>query len=84
MECKDERSRIKAFNEIAGAPDFQGGSGVTITNYFINGNKNDVIFVTFNEIQHIVLDEQGNATRLPLKGEIPTPVPQPTTLPSTK
>jgi hypothetical protein len=84
MKYKDESSRIKAFNKIAGAPDFQGGSGTSIINYFINGNKNDVIFVSFHEIQHFVFDEEGNATRIPLKGEIPSPEPQPTTLPNTK
>lgn len=84
MEYKDERSIIEGFNKIAGAPDFQGGSGITITKYFIDGNKNDVIYVSLNEIKHIVFDEQGNRTRIPLKGDIPTPKPQPTTIPNTK
>jgi hypothetical protein len=83
-EYKDERSRITAFNEIAGAPDFQGGSGITRTIYFIDGNPKDTILIIFNEITHYVLDEQGNQTRIPLKGDLPTPEPQPTTLPNIK
>ena len=59
MEYKDESSKIKAFNEIAGAPDFEGGSGIQHTIYFLDGNRKESISIVSNKIYHFFVDEKG-------------------------
>jgi hypothetical protein len=80
----DKHSIINALNKIAWAPDFEGGSGMTITAYFADDNHKDAFFINFNGISHVIYDDNGHQTKLPLKGEIILPDPGPSIIPSTE
>jgi hypothetical protein len=54
------------FNKIAGAPDFVGGSGIERSIYFLNDDRSEAIFLMLGDAFHIVYNEDGTQTRLPL------------------
>jgi hypothetical protein len=81
-ENKDQDAIIKAFNEIAGAPDWEGGSGIHRIIYFIDNNHKEGIFIINNNIMHVVTDEKGEQVRKPLRGDVTLSEPKPTSLPT--
>jgi hypothetical protein len=55
------------FNKIAGAPDFVGGSGIGRSIYFLNDDRSEAIFLFFpGDVSHVVFNDDGTETRLPL------------------
>ncbi len=86
---RDESALEREFNKIAGAPDFVGGSGIGRSIYYLNENRTDAIFVMLGDAYHVVFNEDGTETRLPLgnqklpvnPGPSTSPDGTPTTLP---
>lgn len=64
-ENKDQSSIIKAFDEIAGAPDWEGGSGIPRIIYFTDNNHKEGIYIINNSILHVVTDEKGEQKMKP-------------------
>lgn len=54
------------FNKIAGAPDFVGGSGIERSIYFLNDDRSEAIILMLNDVFHIVNNDDGTQTRLPV------------------
>jgi hypothetical protein len=54
------------FNKIAGAPDFVGGSGIERSIYFLNDDRSEAIILMLGDVFHIVFNEDGTQTRLPV------------------
>ncbi len=67
------------FNKIAGAPDFVGGSGIERSIYFLNDDRSEAIILMLNDVFHIVYNEDGTQTRLPLGTQELPSNPSPTT-----
>ena len=64
------------FNKIAGAPDWVGGSGIERSVYFLNDERTEAIYLMLNDVYHIVFNEDGTQTRLPVGDqELPKPCP---------
>jgi hypothetical protein len=61
------RALESEFNKIAGAPDYFGGSGIERAIYFLNDDRSEAIFLFFpGDVAHVVFNEDGTQTRLPL------------------
>ena len=61
------RALVSEFNKIAGAPDFFGGSGIERAIYFLNDERSEAIYLFFpGDVSHIVVNDDGTQTRLPL------------------
>lgn len=82
-EFKDEGSKVNAFNDIAGAPDFEGGSGIHRTIYFMDAKNKEGIYIISNKIIHVIVDEKGKQISKPLNGENNLSEPRPMTTPNT-
>ena len=67
------------FNKIAGAPDFVGGSGIERSVYFLNDDRSEAIILMLNDVFHIVYNEDGTQTRLPMGTQELPSNPSPTT-----
>jgi len=65
-DSKDVSALESEFNKIAGAPDFVGGSGIERSIYFLNDERSEAIILMLNDVFHIVYNEDGTQTRLPL------------------
>jgi hypothetical protein len=81
LEGEDKNRALEAeFIKIAGAPDFFGGSGIERAIYFLNDGRTEAIFLFFpGDVSHVVFNDDGTQTRLPL-GNQELPVdPSPTT-----
>ncbi len=79
------RALESEFNKIAGAPDFFGGSGIERAIYFLNDDRSEAIFLFFpGDVSHVVFNDDGTQTRLPLgnqklpSGPGPSHSPNPT------
>lgn len=53
---------VGRFNEIAGAPDFDGGSGITRKFYFLDNNQTEYLVVTGCFVEYV--DSSGSRTFL--------------------
>lgn len=73
----NENDYIIALNKIAGAPDWQGGSGIGRAVYFLDNHHKEAIIVTLNSLMYVVYDEKRNSTEIPL-GDQQLPEPKPT------
>ncbi|REK69178.1 hypothetical protein [Paenibacillus paeoniae] len=73
-----------SFNEIAGAPDWEGGSGISRTIYFTDEAKNEAIYILYNDIKHVFTDNAGNQVSISLLDENKNVSPSATQLPVTK
>ena len=56
------------FNEIAGAPDFEGGSGIPRSIYFLDDAHTEAIQLMLNGIMHVVYNEDGTYIIKPIEG----------------
>jgi len=63
---KDVSALESEFNKIAGAPDFVGGSGIERSIYFLNNDRSDAIILMLGDVFHIVYNDDGTQTRLPI------------------
>ncbi len=63
---RDERALEREFNKIAGAPDFVGGSGIGRSIYYLNENRTDTIYVMEMNAYHVIFNDDGIQTTLPL------------------
>jgi len=72
---KDETSIKDAFNLIAGAPDWEGGSGISRSIYFMDDERKEAIYVFSNGVYHVVNDQNGKQTMVPFErdGSLPKP-----------
>jgi hypothetical protein len=68
LEGEDKNRALEAeFNKIAGAPDFFGGSGIERAIYYLNEDRSEAIFLFFpGDVSHVVFNDDGTQTRLPL------------------
>jgi hypothetical protein len=82
LKFNEEYAIIQAFNKIAGAPDFEGGSGMAHTTYYTEKSHKEGFIVVYNRITHIVVNEKGERIFKPLESDLPTPKPYPTTSPN--
>ena len=74
------RALVSEFNKIAGAPDFFGGSGIERAIYFLNDDRSEAIFLFFpGDVSHVVFNDDGTQTRLPLGNQKLPADPSPTT-----
>ncbi len=76
---KDVSALESEFNKIAGAPDFVGGSGIERSIYYLNDDRSEAIILMLNDVFHIVYNEDGTQTRLPLSTQELPSNPSPTT-----
>lgn len=65
-DSKDVSALESEFNKIAGAPDFIGGSGIGRSIYYLNDNRTDAIYLMEGDAFHVVFNDDGTQTRLPL------------------
>lgn len=80
-DSKDVSALESEFNKIAGAPDFVGGSGIERSIYYLNDNRTEAIYVMAGNAFHVVFNDDGTQTTLPL-GNQKLPVnPGPSTAP---
>jgi hypothetical protein len=84
LKFNEEYAIIQAFNKIAGAPDYEGGSGTAHTTYYTNKSHTEGFLVVYNRITHIVVNEKGERIINPLESDLPTPKPYQTTSPNIK
>ena len=70
------RALESEFNKIAGAPDFFGGSGIERAIYFLNDDRSEAIFLFFpGDVSHVVFNDDGTQTTLPLGNQKLPPDP---------
>ena len=79
FDTKEVSDLESEFNKIAGAPDFVGGSGIDRSIYFLNDDRSEAIILMLNDVFHIVYNEDGTQTRLPLGTQELPSNPSPTT-----
>ncbi len=80
-DTKDRSALESEFNKIAGAPDFVGGSGIERAIYYLNDNRTEAIYVMEGNAFHVVFNNDGSQTTIPL-GNQQLPVnPGPSTSP---
>ena len=65
-DSKDVSALESEFNKIAGAPDFVGGSGIERSIYFLNDDRSEAIYLMLGDAFHIVFNDDGTETTLPL------------------
>lgn len=59
-ESNDQEPVQNAFNKIAGAPDWEGGSGIHKAIYFIDNNRKEGISVMmYNSVIHFTTNSEG-------------------------
>ncbi len=66
FDTKEISALENEFNKIAGAPDFVGGSGIGRSIYFLNDDRSEAIILTLDDVFHIVYNDDGTQTRLPV------------------
>jgi hypothetical protein len=70
FDSKEISDLESEFNKIAGAPDFVGGSGIERSIYFLNDGRSEAIILMLNDVFHIVYNDDGTQTRLPVGTQI--------------
>ena len=65
-DSKNVSALESEFNKIAGAPDFVGGSGIERSIYYLNDNRTEAIFLMEGDAFHVVFNDDGTQTTLPL------------------
>ncbi|MCW3983641.1 MAG: hypothetical protein NWE96_06550 [Candidatus Bathyarchaeota archaeon] len=65
-DTKDRSVLESEFNKIAGAPDFIGGSGIGRSIYYLNDDRTEAIYVMEGNAFHVVFNDDGTYTTLPL------------------
>lgn len=84
-EKTDINTITSAFNEIAGAPDWEGGSGVHLVVYFLDdAHKEGVLIRNGFSIFHVTKDENGVDKAVPLRDGEQAPEPKPTQRPASQ
>lgn len=73
-----EADLTRAFNEISGAPDWEGGSGIHRAIYFINDERTEAIYIMLNGAFHIVHSESGDDIVNIIGSQEPPVKPEPT------
>jgi len=68
LKTTDTNDIINSFNEIAGAPDWEGGSGISRTIYFTDETKKESIQIIFDDVKHIYTDKEGKQVAASLLG----------------
>lgn len=66
FDSKEISDLESEFNKIAGAPDFVGGSGIQRSIYFLNDDRSEAIILMLDDVFHIVYNDDGTETRLPV------------------
>ncbi len=61
---------IDEFNKIAGAPDWEGGSGIHRVIYYLDEQRKEAIYVVAGNVVHVTFGENGDEILKPLTGEI--------------
>jgi hypothetical protein len=57
---------VNEFNIIAGAPDYEGGSGTYQYEYFLNNEHTQIILVVLGTVKYIVKGEDGSINKTDL------------------
>jgi hypothetical protein len=55
----DEATIVAQFTAIAGAPDFEGGSGISTTVYFLDDNRTEAVVITLSRVLYETFDSNG-------------------------
>lgn len=55
-----EAALAEKFNQIAGAPDFVGGSGINRYTYYLNDEGTEAVIILSGDVLYSVMDESGN------------------------
>jgi len=66
FDSKEISDLESEFNKIAGAPDFVGGSGIQRSIYFLKDDRSEAIILMLGDVFHIVYNDDGTETRLPI------------------
>ena len=61
---------IAYFNEIAGAPDWMGGSGIGRAIYYLNDEKTEAVICILGEVHYFVIKENGEYVQLPIGNQV--------------
>lgn len=61
-----ENEIIERFNEIAGAPDYDGGSGFRTAIYYVDGDPSKCIFICLGSIEYYDVTNHISETLFPL------------------
>ncbi|MEK0312606.1 hypothetical protein [Cohnella sp. 56] len=80
---KDIKSMTITFNEVAGAPDWEGGSGIERLIYYTDDSRKEAIVVMLGKVLHVIEDENGKQQIRYLFPIDQQAAPQPTSAPST-
>lgn len=80
-ESDDQEPIQHAFNKIAGAPDWEGGSGMHRAIYFIDNNRKEGISVMNNSVIHFTTNSEGVQKTTLLTKDGPIHEPKPTSSP---
>jgi|GEM_PF-1336839 len=72
----NSREIIADFNKIAGAPDFEGGSGMTYTYYFLDDKHSEAVYVLGDSLfSYIKYDDDGKKMQSKSLGRDSVPRP---------
>lgn len=80
---KYERSKqfssdvIAEFNKIAGAPDWEGGSGIHRSVYYLNDERSESVYVILGRVLHVTTNEKGEQIVKPLGEQTVQAIPEP-------
>ncbi|MFD2329094.1 hypothetical protein ACFSR7_07520 [Cohnella sp. GCM10020058] len=78
----DIESVAMAFNRIAGAPDWEGGSGIARSIYFTDDLHKELIVIMLGKVLYVIIDENGKQQVKDLVELKQQETPKPTTAPS--
>ncbi len=65
-----DSENIAYFNEIAGAPDWMGGSGIGRAIYYLNDEKTEAVMCILGEVNYFVIKENGEYVQLPIGNQV--------------
>ncbi|MGO4185895.1 hypothetical protein AB4Z17_32695, partial [Paenibacillus sp. TAF43_2] len=68
---------VAEFNKIAGAPDWEGGSGIPRSVYYLNDERSESIYVIFDRVLHVITNEKGEETVKPIGEQTVQVIPEP-------
>lgn len=84
-EKTDTKAITSAFNEIAGAPDWEGGSGIHRVIYYLDDARKEGIYIlNGTSILHVTKDENGVEKAVSLRDGEQAPEPKPTQRPASQ
>lgn len=78
---KDMRSITTTFNKVAGAPDWEGGSGIERLIYYTDDSRKEAIVVMLGKVLHVIDDDNGEQKVRELSSTNQQAAPQPTSAP---